>query len=91
MWTMVATLYNLLLLINIIKKTVLAHKEDKYPFTIVYYLEVSLDGFHQNTMTNYQWYEQFNNKVNFGTSIGFTSQHSVLFKWNAQSTQSASY
>ena len=80
MWTTVATLYDPLQLISIIKKTVLAHREDQYPFAIVYKQELSLYSFHQNTMTNDQCYERFNTKVDVGTAIVFTRQNSVLFE-----------
>ena len=59
-WTTVATSYNPLQLISIIDKTVLAQTEGQYPFAIVYEQNLSLYGFHQNNMTNDQWYEQFN-------------------------------
>ena len=75
MWATVATLNNLLQLISIIEKTVLIQTEDHYPFAIVYKQELSLYSFHQNTMTNDQWYEQFNTKVDFGTAIGVTRYH----------------
>ena len=65
--------------------------EDQYHFTIVYKQDLLLYGFHQNTMTNDQWYEKFNTKVDVGTSIGFTRQHSVLLEWNTHSIHSASY
>ena len=88
---MVATSYDPLQLINIIEKTVLAHTEDQYPFAIVYKQKLSLYGFHQNTVTNDQWYERFNTKVDVGTSIGVTRQHSVILEWTAQSTHSPYY
>ena len=69
----------------------LAQAEDKYTFVIVYEQELSLYGFHQNTMINDQWYEQFNIKADVGTSIGVTRQHSVLLEWTAQSTHIISY
>ena len=90
-WTTVEKLYNPLQLISIIEKTVLSQTEYQYPFTTVYKQELSLYGFHQNTMTNYQWYERFNTKVDVGTSIGVTRQYPVLLEWNTQSTHSASH
>ena len=69
----------------------LEQTEDQYPFAIVYEQEMSLYYFHQKTMTNDQWYERFNAKVDVGTSIGVKRQHSVLLEWNAQYTHSASY
>ena len=79
-WTTVATSNDPLQLISTIEKTMLSQTEDQYPFTIVYEQELSLYGFHQNTMTKYQWYEIFNAKVDVGTSIGVTRQHSVLLE-----------
>ena len=89
-WTTVATSYDPLQLISIIEKTVLAQTEDQYPFAIVYEQELLLYGFHQNTTKNDQWYERFNTKVDVGTSIGVTRQHSVILEWTAQSTHIAS-
>ena len=71
-WTTVAISYDPLQLISITEKTVLAQTEDQYPFAIVYEQELSLCDFYQNTMTNDQWYEQLNIKVDVGTSIGVT-------------------
>ena len=90
-WKTVTTSYDPLQLISIIDKMVLSQTEDQYNFAIFYEQEMSLYGFHQNTMTNDQWYEQFNKKVDVGTSIGVTRQHSVLLGWTAQYTHIAYY
>ena len=50
-----------------------------------------LYSFHQNTMTNAQWYEWFNTKVDVEISIGATRQYSDLLEWTAHSTHSAYY
>ena len=42
-------------------------------------------------MTNDQWYERFNTKVDVGTIIGVTRHYSVLFELTAHSTHIASY
>ncbi len=54
-----------LILLNLIEKTlaVLAQSDDKYHFATVYEQECALMGFHQNILTNGQWYERFNTKV----------------------------
>ena len=87
----VTTSSDQLQLISIINKTVLAQTEDQYPFAIVYEQELLLYSFHQNTMTNDQWYDQFNSKVDDVTAIGFTRQHSVILECTAKSTHNASY
>ena len=84
-------MYDPLQLISIIKKMVLAQTEDQFPFAIVYEQELSLYSYHQNTTTKGQWYERFNIKVDVGTSIGFTRQHSVLLEWAAKSTHITPY
>ena len=80
MYTTVVTSYNPLQLISIVQKTVLTHMGDKYPFARVYKQELFLYGFYQNNMTNEQWYERLNTKVDVETAIGVTRQHSVLLK-----------
>ena len=90
-WTTVATSNDLLQLISITEKTVLAQTEDQYPFAIVYEQELSLCNFYQNTMTNDQWYARFNTIVYVGTYIGVTRQHSVILEWTAQSIHITSY
>ena len=62
----------------------LARTEDQYPFAIVYAQEILLYVFHQNLLTNNQWYERFNTEVHVGTSIGVTRQHDVLIEWTSQ-------
>ena len=41
-------------------------------------------GFHQNVLTNNQWYEKFNTKVDVGDAIGVTRDHEVLMEWTSQ-------
>ena len=77
-WTMVSQDYKPLSLLDLIENTVLAQTEDQYPFAIVYSQEISLYGFHQNILTNDQWYDRFNTKMDVGTAIGITRQHDVL-------------
>ena len=59
-WQTTASSYDPLSLIDMIEKTVLAQTEDQYPFA------------HQNVLTNDQWYEKFNTKVDVGYTIGVT-------------------
>ena len=62
----------------------MAQTEDQYPFAIVYEQDLSLYGFHQNVLTNDQWHEKFNTKVDVGDAIGVTRDHEVLMEWNSQ-------
>jgi hypothetical protein len=50
----------------------LAQMEDQYPFATLYDQELGFYSFRQETMSNPQWYEKFNTKVDFGSAIGVT-------------------
>ena len=77
-WRATSISSNPLTLLNLIEKTVLAQSDDQYPFATVYEQECALMGFHQNILTNEQWYERFNTKVDVGTAIGVARQHPAL-------------
>ena len=62
----------------------MAQKKDQYPFAIVYEHELSLYGFCQTFLTNDQWYEKFNTKVDVGDAIGVTRDHEVLMELTSQ-------
>jgi hypothetical protein len=50
----------------------LAQTEYKYPFATVCDQELNFYSFWQETMSNLQWYEKFNTKVDVGLAIGVT-------------------
>jgi Reverse transcriptase (RNA-dependent DNA polymerase) len=83
-YTRVSTSYDPLLLYRLIEKTILAQTEDQYPFATVYDQEASFYSFRQEQMSNPQWYERFNTKVDVGEAIGVTRQHKVLLEYVAQ-------
>jgi len=85
-WTATSESYDPLTLYKMIEKTVLAQTEDQYPFATVYEQECSLYGFAQHSLTNDQWYERFNTKVEVGASIGVTRQHKVLWEYVSEET-----
>jgi hypothetical protein len=77
---------NPLTLLDLIEKTVLAQSDDQYPFATVYEQECALFSFQQNLLTNEQWYERFNTKVDVGTAIGVARQHPALQEHVAMET-----
>ena len=83
-WIKTSVSSNPLLLMSMIEKTILAQTEDQYPHATVYDQELSLLQFHQNQLSNEQWYERFNTKVDVGGAIGITRQHKVLLEHAAQ-------
>jgi hypothetical protein len=79
-WTNVSTSYDPLNLYRLIERTVLSQTEDQYPFATMYDQELSFYSFRQDTLSNPQWYERFNTKVDVGDAIGVTRQHKVLLE-----------
>ena len=49
-----------------------------YPFDLMYEHEQKLYTFHQNDLTNYQWYEKFNTWSDVANTIRVTRKHKVL-------------
>jgi hypothetical protein len=68
----------------LIERTVLAQTEDQYPFDTVYDQELSFYSFKHDNLSNPQWYERFNTKVEVSRAIGVTRQHKVLLEYVAQ-------
>jgi hypothetical protein len=83
-WNTASTSYNPLDLYQLLQKTMLAQMEDQNPFATVYNQELSFYSFWQETMSNLEWYEKFNTKVDVGSAIGVTQQHKVLLEYVAQ-------
>jgi hypothetical protein len=77
-WNMVSTSYDPLALNQLIEKTILAQTEDQYPFATVYHQELAFYSFCQESLSNPQWYERFNMKVDVEAAISATRQHKVL-------------
>jgi hypothetical protein len=77
-WSSASESYDPLTLLRLIEKTILAQTEDQYPYATVYEQECALYSFNQNTLTNEQWYERFNTKIDVGSVIGVTRQHQIL-------------
>jgi hypothetical protein len=83
-WNTVSISYDPLTLYRLIERTVLAQTEGQYPFAMVYDQELSFYSFKQDNLSNPQWYERFNTKVDVSGAIGVTRQHKVLLEYVAQ-------
>jgi hypothetical protein len=90
-WNAASTSYNPLDLYQLIEKKMLAQMEDQYPFATVYNQELGFYSFWQETMSNPQWYEKFNTKVDVGSAIGVTQQHKVLLEYVAQENHTLAF
>jgi hypothetical protein len=83
-WNTVSILHDPLTLYRLIERTVLALTEDQYPFATVYDQELSFYSFKQENLSNPQWYERFNTKVDVSGAIGVNRNHMVLLEYVAQ-------
>jgi hypothetical protein len=90
-WTTVSTSYDPLTLFRLIEKTVLAQTEDQYPFATVYEQEHSFYSFRQDALSNPQWYERYNTRVDIGEAIGVTRQHKVLLEYVAMESHAKAF
>jgi hypothetical protein len=57
---------------------------------IMYDRKLSFYLFKQETLSNPQWYERFNTKVDVSEAIGVTRQHKVLLDYVAQESYTKS-
>jgi hypothetical protein len=80
----VRTSYDPLTLYRLIERTVLTQTEDQYPLATVYDQELSFCSFKQDNLSNPQWYERFNTKIDISRTTGATRQHKVLLEYVAQ-------
>jgi hypothetical protein len=87
----VSTSYDPLTIYRLIERTILAQTEDQYPFATVYDQEFSFYSFNQETLSNPQWYERFNTKVDVSEAIDVTRQHKVLLDYVAQESYTKSF
>ena len=71
-WEQSSNSYNHLQILALIENIVLTQTKYQYPSTTVYKQECSIYSFSQNALSNKQWYQQFNNKIDVGSDIGIT-------------------
>jgi hypothetical protein len=83
-WNTVSISYDPPTLYWLIERTVLAQTEDQCPLDTVVDQELSFYSFNQENLSNPQWYERFNTKVEASGAIGVTLQHKVLLEYVAQ-------
>ena len=83
-WNVVSNSYDPLTLYRLIANTFLGQTEEQYSFATVYNHELGFYAFRQDMLSNPQWYDIFNKKVDVGEAIGVTRQHKVLLEYVAQ-------
>ena len=71
-WEATSLSFDPLTLTRLIEKTTLAQTADQCPFATMHEQEQSLHSFRQEGLSNEQWHERFNAKVDIGKAIGAT-------------------
>jgi hypothetical protein len=71
-WEDTSVSYDPLALYELIEKTILEQNGNQYPCATVYDHECSMYGFQQQKLSDNQYYEKFNTKVDIGDAIGVT-------------------
>jgi hypothetical protein len=66
-------------------------QENQHPFASVCDQELGLHSFHQETLSNAQWHERFNTKVDVREAIGVTRLHKVLVEHVSQEPHSQDF
>ena len=90
-WATVSASYDPLQLYRLIEKTILAQTENQYQFATVYNQEMALYSFCQEKLSNAQWYERFNTKVDVADAIGVGKEHPVLLEFVSQELYNDSF
>ena len=80
-WNVFITSYDPMIMYWLIEKTFLGKTDNQYPFATVYNLELGFYTFILDTLSNPQWYNRFNTKVDVAEAIGVTQQHKVLLEY----------
>ena len=70
-------------LLSLIERTILAQSDDQYPYMTVYDQERQLFSFHQNNLSNDQYYEKFNTKCDVAKAVGVTKVHRACMEHTA--------
>jgi hypothetical protein len=84
-WNTVSTSYDPLTLYRLIQT------EAQYQFATIYKEELVFYLFKREQLSNPQWYERFNTKVNVGEAISITCQHKVLLEYIAMEIHSNTF
>jgi hypothetical protein len=90
-WTTVSASYDPLKLYRLIKRVVLKHTKDQYPFALVHEQSLAMLNTKQGGVSNTQWYKHFNMQHNVAHSVRVELGHKVLWEYCTQSKHSMSY
>ncbi len=82
-WDVVKTSNDPLLLFALTKRTVQGQTDDQCPCATVYEQLVGLFGFRQETISNAQWHERHNTRVDVANAIGVSFARPALLEYQA--------
>ena len=79
-WYNAGESYDPLTVLNLIDKKILSQTKYQYWYATVYDQECEIYGHQQQNLTNKQYCEKFNTKVDVGEDTGIKIQHRVLIE-----------
>ncbi|MGL5935066.1 MAG: hypothetical protein ACRCZI_05535, partial [Cetobacterium sp.] len=69
---------------KLIEKIILSQSDDQYPYATLFEQDKILVGFHQGELTNAQFYEKFNTRVDVAKAVGVTRIHKGAIEHTAK-------
>jgi len=90
-WTTVSVSYKPLELYKLIKRVILKQTEDQYPVTALWEQLCHVTNAKQGNMTNNEWYDRFNTKVEVAKSVGVSFDFEKIWEYGAQEAHKATY
>ena len=90
-WTTVSVSYKPLELYKLIERVILKQTEDQYPVAALWEQLCNVTNAKQGNMTNNEWYDRFNTKVEVAESVGVSFHFEKIWEYCAQEAHKATY
>jgi hypothetical protein len=90
-WSSVSASYDPLELYKLMEKVILKQTKDQYTHSEVTEQIIAVYTTKQGNLTNAQWYEQFNTRVEVAKSVGVDFGQQVLWEYSAQEQYSMDF
>ena len=90
-WTTVSVSYKPLELYKLIERVILKQTEDQYPVAALWEQLCNVTNAKQGNMTNNEWYDRFNTKVEVAESVGVSFDFEKIWEYCAQEAHKATY
>jgi hypothetical protein len=90
-WATVSVSYKPLELYKLIEQVVLKQTEDQYPVAVLWELLSNVANAKQGNLTNNEWYDRFNTKVEIAESVGVSFDFEKIWEYCALEAHKSAY